>query len=221
MKILIVDDEEMIRTVLCEYARLEGYEVDQADNGMLAIELCRKNDYDLVLMDIMMPKVDGFTATKEIRKFSDVPVMMLTARSDEMDKLYSFELGVDDYVVKPFSSKEVMARINAIIKRGKKSNADSEIFKTEGLTIDFKGRNVYIDDEKIYLTPKLYELLVYLVKNNGAALSRKQLLLDVWGFDSYGDDRTVDTHVKTLRSLLKDYRKFIVTVRGMGYKFEV
>lgn len=221
MKILIVDDEEMIRTVLCEYARLEGYEVDQADNGMLAIELCRKNDYDLVLMDIMMPKVDGFTATKEIRKFSDVPVMMLTARSDEMDKLYSFELGVDDYVVKPFSSKEVMARINAIIKRGKKSNADSEIFKAEGLTIDFKGRNVYIDDEKIYLTPKLYELLVYLVKNNGAALSRKQLLLDVWGFDSYGDDRTVDTHVKTLRSLLKDYRKFIVTVRGMGYKFEV
>ena len=221
MKILIVDDEEMIRTVLCEYARLEGYEVDQADNGMLAIELCRKNDYDLVLMDIMMPKVDGFTATKEIRKFSDVPVMMLTARSDEMDKLYSFELGVDDYVVKPFSSKEVMASINVIIKRGKKSNADSEIFKAEGLTIDFKGRNVYIDDEKIYLTPKLYELLVYLVKNNGAALSRKQLLLDVWGFDSYGDDRTVDTHVKTLRSLLKDYRKFIVTVRGMGYKFEV
>ena len=223
MKILIVDDEEMIRNVLCEYARLEGYEVDQADNGMNAIELCRQNDYDLVLMDIMMPKVDGFTATKEIRKFSDVPVMMLTARGDEMDKLYSFELGVDDYVVKPFSSKEVMARINAIVKRGKRarSDADNDVFKVEGLTVDYKGRNVYINDEKIYLTPKLYDLLVYLVKNNGVALSRKQLLLDVWGFDSYGDDRTVDTHVKTLRSLLKEYRKFIVTVRGMGYKFEV
>ncbi|MBO7525801.1 MAG: response regulator transcription factor, partial [Clostridia bacterium] len=186
-------------------------------------ELCRQNDYDLVLMDIMMPKVDGFTATKEIRKFSDVPVMMLTARGDEMDKLYSFELGVDDYVVKPFSSKEVMARINAIVKRGTcaRSDVDNDVFKAEGLTVDYKGRNVYINDEKIYLTPKLYDLLVYLVKNNGVALSRKQLLLDVWGFDSYGDDRTVDTHVKTLRSLLKEYRKFIVTVRGMGYKFEV
>lgn len=222
MKLLIVDDEEMIRTVLCEYARFEGYAVDQASDGMQAIELCRQNEYDLVIMDIMMPKVDGFTATKEIRKFSDVPVIMLTARGDETDKLYSFELGVDDYVVKPFSSKEVMARINAIIKRGKRGVPQSDDqFKAEGLTIDYKGRNVFIDNEKVYLTPKLYELLVYLVKNNGVALSRKKLLADVWGFDSYGDDRTVDTHVKTLRSLLKDYRKFIVTVRGMGYKFEI
>ena len=224
MKILIVDDEEMIRAVLCEYARLEGYEVDQASDGMEAINACRENDYDLVVMDIMMPKVDGFTATKEIKKFSDVPVMMLSARGEEMDKLYCFELGVDDYVVKPFSSKEVMARINAIIKRNKKTASSidgDDFFEAEGLKIDFKGRNVFIDGEKVYLTPKLYELLVFLVKNKNVALSRKQLLLGVWGFDSYGDDRTVDTHVKTLRGLMNEYRKFIVTVRGVGYKFEI
>lgn len=224
MKILIVDDEEMIRAVLCEYAKLEGYETDEAGDGMEAIKLCKENNYDLVVMDIMMPKVDGFSATKEIRKFSDVPVMMLSARNEEMDKLYCFELGVDDYVVKPFSSKEVMARINAIIKRGKKEEKikdNDDLYEVEGLKIDFKGRNVYIDGEKIYLTPKLYDLLAYFVKNKNEALSRKTLLLDVWGFESYGDDRTVDTHVKTLRSLMKDYRKYIVTVRGMGYKFEV
>ena len=224
MKILIVDDEEMIRAVLCEYAKFEGYETDEAGDGMEAIKLCKENNYDLVVMDIMMPKVDGFSATKEIRKFSDVPVMMLSARNEEMDKLYCFELGVDDYVVKPFSSKEVMARINAIIKRGKKEEKikdNDDLYEVEGLKIDFKGRNVYIDGEKIYLTPKLYDLLAYFVKNKNEALSRKTLLLDVWGFESYGDDRTVDTHVKTLRSLMKDYRKYIVTVRGMGYKFEV
>ena len=222
MKILIVDDEEMIRNLLCEYAKLEGYEVDQAEDGLVAVQKAKECNYDLIVMDIMMPRFDGFTATKEIKKFSDVPVMMLSARNEEMDKLYCFELGVDDYVVKPFSAKEVMARINAIIKRGKRgSDADKNVFKAEGLTIDYKGRNVYVDDEKIYLTPKLYELLTYLVKNSGEALSRKQLLSDVWGFDSYGDDRTVDTHVKTLRSLLGPYRKYVVTVRGMGYKFEV
>ena len=222
MKILIVDDEEKIRLVLSEYARFEGYEVDEAGDGLEAINKCRQNEYDLVIMDIMMPRIDGFSAIKEIKKFSDVPVLMLSARSEELDKLYSFELGVDDYVVKPFSSKEVMARINAILKRRKNTpvNVD-DTFNVEGLVIDFKGRNVFVDGEKIYLTPKLYELLFYLVKNKGVALSRKKLLADVWGFDSYGDDRTVDTHVKTLRSLLKEYRKYIYTVRGLGYKFEV
>ena len=221
MKILIVDDEEKIRLVLSEYARFEGYEVDEAGDGLYAINKCKQQEYDLIIMDIMMPRIDGFSAIKEIKKFSDVPVLMLSARSEELDKLYSFELGVDDYVVKPFSSKEVMARINAILKRRNKSSSFvDDTFTAEGLQIDFKGRNVYVDGEKIYLTPKLYELLFYLVKNKGVALSRKKLLSDVWGFDSYGDDRTVDTHVKTLRSLLKDYRKFIYTVRGLGYKFE-
>ncbi|MBO7368992.1 MAG: response regulator transcription factor [Clostridia bacterium] len=222
MRILIVDDEEKIRLVLSEYARFEGFEVDEAGDGLEAINKCRQCEYDLIIMDIMMPKVDGFSAIKEIKKFSDVPVLMLSARSEELDKLYSFELGVDDYVVKPFSSKEVMARIHAILKRKNKAPAETEeIFNAEGLKIDFKGRNVYVDGEKIYLTPKLYDLLFYLVNNKGVALSRKKLLADVWGFDSYGDDRTVDTHIKTLRGSLKEYRKFIYTVRGLGYKFEV
>ena len=222
MKLLIVDDEAKIRLVLSEYAKFEGYDVDEAGDGLDAIEKCKQNSYDLIIMDIMMPKVDGFSAIKEIKKFSDVPVLMLSARSEELDKLYSFELGVDDYVVKPFSSKEVMARINAILKRRNSAPTSiDDFFIAEGLKIDFKGRNVFIDDEKIYLTPKLYELLTYLVKNNGVALSRKKLLADVWGFESYGDDRTVDTHIKTLRSCLKDYRKFIYTVRGLGYKFEI
>ena len=224
MKLLIVDDEKMLREVLAEYAQFEGYEVDQAGDGLEAINLCKQNNYDLIIMDIMMPKVDGFSAVKEIKKFSDVPILMLSARSEEVDKLYGFELGVDDYVVKPFSNKEVMARINAIIKRkntnsAKHSNTDN--VKFDGLEIDFNGRNVYIDGNKIELTPKEYELLFYMVKIKGIALTREKLLTDVWGFNFYGDDRTVDTHIKTLRSNLKQYRKFIVTLRGMGYKFEV
>ncbi len=224
MKLLIVDDEKMLREVLAEYAQFEGYEVDQACDGLEAINMCKQNSYDLIIMDIMMPKVDGFSAVKEIKKFCDVPILMLSARSEEVDKLYGFELGVDDYVVKPFSNKEVMARINAIIKRRntnttKKENSD--MVKFEGLEIDFNGRNVFIDGTKIDLTPKEYELLFYMVKNKGIALTREKLLSDVWGFNFYGDDRTVDTHIKTLRSNLKQYRKFIVTLRGMGYKFEV
>ena len=221
MKLLIVDDEPMLRAVLKEYAQFEGYETDEAGDGLEAIAKCKENVYDLIIMDIMMPKVDGFSAVKEIKKFSDVPVLMLSARSEEVDKLYGFELGVDDYVVKPFSSKEVMARINAIIKRRNPSGntASDEKVKFEGLEIDFKGRNVFVDGNKTDLTPKEYDLLFYMVKNKGVALSREVLLSDVWGGFS-GDDRTVDTHVKTLRSNLGEYRKFIVTVRGMGYKFE-
>ena len=221
-KILIVDDEEKIREVLKEYAEFEGYATDEAENGMVAVKKCRENEYDLVVMDVMMPKLDGFSAVKEIKKYTNVPVIMLSARTEEYDKLFGFELGVDDYVVKPFSPKEVMARINAVIKRTtERANPQSNVVKYEGLEIDFAGRNVFINGEKATLTPKEYELLFYLVKNVGIALSREKLLREVWGYDFYGDDRTVDTHVKMLRSNLKEYRKFVVTIRGVGYKFEV
>jgi len=222
MKLLIVDDEPMLRDALCEYANFNGYQTDEASDGLEAIEKCRENVYDLIIMDIMMPKVDGFAAVKEIKKMCDTPVIMLSARSEELDKLYGFELGVDDYVVKPFSLKEVMARVNAVIKRRKTTQTSNDDTVTyEGLTIDFKGRNVYVDGAKIELTPKEYDLLFYMVKNKGVALSRETMLKDVWGYSFSGDDRTVDTHVKTLRGNLGAYRKFITTVRGVGYKFEV
>jgi DNA-binding response OmpR family regulator len=175
-------------------------------------------------MDIMMPKLDGFSAVKEIRKIKDIPVIMLSARGEEYDKLFGFELGIDDYVVKPFSPKEVIARINAVTKRKnckEKEDKNPQVKKFEGLEIDFAGRNVFVDGAKAEMTPKEYELLFYLVKNKGIALSREKLLSDVWGFDFFGDDRTVDTHIKMLRGNLKEYRKFIVTLRGMGYKFEI
>ncbi|MDD7186519.1 MAG: response regulator transcription factor [Clostridia bacterium] len=223
-KILIVDDEAKIREVLAEYAEFEGFESDQAADGMEAVNKCKNNDYDIILMDIMMPKLDGYSAVKEIRKFKDIPVIMLSARGEEYDKLFGFEIGADDYVVKPFSPKEVMARVNAVLKRNNQSknnkNANSAV-KFEGLEIDMLGRNVFVDGQKAELTPKEYELLFYMVNNKGIALSREKLLSDVWGYDFYGDDRTVDTHIKMLRSNLKEYRKFIVTLRGMGYKFEV
>ena len=222
-KLLIVDDEIKIREVLKEYAEFEGYLTDEAVDGMEAVKKCRENDYDLIIMDIMMPKLDGFSAVKEIRKSKNIPVLILSARTEEYDKLFGFELGADDYVVKPFSPKEVMARINAILNRRsepKNSNA-VDVIKFEGLEIDFAGRNVYIDGEKAQLTPREYELLFYMVKNIGIALSREKLLNDVWGYEFYGDDRTVDTHVKMLRSNLKQYRKFIITLRSVGYKFEL
>lgn len=223
MRVLIVDDEEMIRGVLREYVEFEGNEAFEAADGMEAVKLCKENDYDLLLMDIMMPKLDGFSAVKEIKKIKDIPVIMLSARSEEYDKLFAFELGVDDYVTKPFSPKEVMARINAVTKRRASalSSSGNEILKFEGLEIDMAGRNVYVDGQKAELTPKEYELLFYLVRNKGIALTREKLLYDVWGFDFYGDDRTVDTHIKMLRGNLKEYRKFIVTLRGLGYKFEL
>ena len=222
-KILIVDDEEKIREVLAEYAEFEGYDADQAADGMEAVAMCRQNDYDVIIMDIMMPKLDGFSAVKEIRKFKNLPVIMLSARGEEYDKLFGFEIGADDYVVKPFSPKEVMARVNAILKRNAAAHAQQNTrptMKFEGLEIDMSGRNVYVDGEKAVLTPKEYELLFYMVKNAGIALSREKLLSDVWGYDFYGDDRTVDTHIKMLRGNLKESRKLIVTLRGMGYKFE-
>lgn len=222
MKVLIVDDEEMIRNVLKEYVEFEGNEAFEAADGMEAVRMCRDNDYDIILMDVMMPRLDGFSAVKEIRKTKDIPVIMLSARGEEYDKLFGFEIGVDDYVTKPFSPKEVMARINTVTKRrAGKEEPKNDVYKFEGLTIDMAGRNVYVDGEKAELTPKEYEILFYFVKNRGIALTREKLLMDVWGFDFYGDDRTVDTHIKMLRSNLKQYRKFIVTLRGLGYKFEV
>ena len=223
-RILIVDDEAKIREVLAEYAEFEGFASDQAADGMEAVNKCKNEDYDLILMDIMMPKLDGYSAVKEIRKFKDIPVIMLSARGEEYDKLFGFEIGADDYVVKPFSPKEVMARVNAVLKRytqAKSPKQNNSVLKFEGLEIDMLGRNVFVDGVKAELTPKEYELLFYMVNNKDIALSREKLLSDVWGYDFYGDDRTVDTHIKMLRSNLKEYRKFIVTLRGMGYKFEV
>ncbi|MBE7094126.1 MAG: response regulator transcription factor [Clostridiales bacterium] len=221
MRILIVDDEKMIREVLQEYVEFAGYEGVQAADGTEAVALCKDGHFDLVLMDVMMPRMDGFTAVKEIRKLADTPIIMLSALGEEYDKLRAFELGVDDYVTKPFSPKEVMARINAVTKRRQTNKQETlSSMKFEGLELDFGGRNVYVDGEKVSLTPLEYELLFYMAKNNGIALSREKLLSEVWGFDFFGDDRTVDTHIKMLRSSLKGYRKFIVTLRGLGYKFE-
>ena len=221
MRILIVDDERMIREVLKEYVEFEGYEAVEAEDGAEAVRLCKEMDFDMVLMDIMMPRMDGFTAVKEIRKEKDLPIIMLSARGEEYDKLHAFDLGVDDYVTKPFSPKEVLARINAVAKRQKaKKAAESIPIEFEGLKIDQVGRTVYVDGEKVELTPKEYELLFYMVRNKGIALKREKILAEVWDFAFFGDDRTVDTHIKMLRSSLKEYRKFIVTVRGLGYKFE-
>ena len=216
MKVLIVDDEEMIRAVLREYIEFEGGEADEAQDGMEAVKKARENDYDIILMDVMMPKLDGFSAVKEIRKFKNTPVIMLSARGEEYDKLFGFEIGSDDYVTKPFSPKEVMARIHAVINRSQGAGAPKrDVYEFEGLKIDMVGRNVYVDGERAELTPKEYELLFYFVENRGVALTRERLLNQVWGYDFYGDDRTVDTHVKMLRGNLKEYRKFIVTLRGI------
>ena len=221
MRVLIVDDEDMIRNVLKEYVEFEGNEAYEAADGMEAVRACRDNDFDVILMDVMMPRLDGFSAVKEIKKFKDIPVIMLSARGEEYDKLFGFEIGVDDYVTKPFSPKEVMARINVVTKRKAQMEDTGVVVTFEGLTVDFAGRNVFVDGVKAELTPKEYEILFYFIKNKGIALTREKLLYDVWGFDFYGDDRTVDTHIKMLRANLKQYRKFIVTLRGVGYKFEV
>lgn len=221
-KLLIVDDESNIREVVREYAEYEGYEVEEAGDGMTAVKMCRENKYDLVIMDIMMPRLDGFSACKDIRKTSDIPIIVMSARSEEYDKLFGFELGIDDYVTKPFSPKELMARINAVLNRttARRTQEEETIIQFDGLKIDIPGRVVYIDGEQIYLTPKEYALLFYLVKNKNIALSRNQLLTDVWGYDFFGDDRTIDTHIKNLRNNLGPYRDMIVTLRGVGYKFE-
>lgn len=221
-KILIVDDEKNIRNVIKEYAKFDGFETFEAEDGMEAVEMCRDNDFDLIIMDIMMPKLDGYSAVREIRKTKQIPVIMLSARGEEYDKLFGFELGVDDYVTKPFSPKELLARIRAVMKRSAVPAAqdNSSVLKFEGLEINMTGREVFVDGKAASLTPKEYDLLFYLVRNKGIALSREKLLEEVWGYDFYGDDRTVDTHIKMLRNSLGEYRKFIITLRGMGYKFD-
>lgn len=222
-KLLVVDDEMKIRTVVREYAEFEGFSVEEASDGMEAVEKVRTDPdgYDCIVMDIMMPKLDGYSACKEIKKIKNIPVMMLSARGEEYDKLFGFEVGIDDYVVKPFSPKELMARIKAVMNRASVSSSEpSDTITYKGLSISFSAREVTIDGKRVQMTPKEYDLLFYLVKNMNIALSREKLLEEVWGFDFYGDDRTVDTHIKMLRNSLGEYRNLIVTLRGMGYKFE-
>ncbi len=219
--LLIVDDEIRIREIIKKYADFEGYSTMEARTGIEAIELCKNNSFDLIVMDIMMPELDGFSACKEIRKYTQTPVLMLSARGEEYDKIHGFELGIDDYVVKPFSPKELMLRIDAIIKRYHNSDSDKQnIFKYDSLVVDFDARLVYIDDRRIEMSPKEYDLLFYMIRNKNIALSREQFITKVWGYDFYGDSRTLDTHIKLLRKSLKDYSKLIVTVRGIGYRFE-
>lgn len=222
-KILIVDDEKNIRNVIKEYAKFDGFETFEAADGMEAVEMCRNQDFDLIVMDIMMPRLDGYSAVREIRKSKQMPVIMLSARGEEYDKLFGFELGVDDYVTKPFSPKELLARMRAVIKRSSapaQPEAAKDTVRFEGLEIDMTGREVIVDGKPAALTPKEYDLLFYLVRNKGIALSREKLLDEVWGYEFFGDDRTVDTHIKMLRNSLGEYRKFIITLRGMGYKFD-
>jgi len=220
-RLLIVDDEQKIREVIREYAEFNGFEVSEAADGMSAIGLCKLNDYDLIIMDIMMPRLDGFSACKEIKKIKNIPMIMLSARSEEYDKLFGFELGIDDYVVKPFSPKELMARINAVLARhAGPSDAQPDVLEFGGLVINLAARTVTVDGSRIELTPKEYDLLFYMVKNKNIALSRDKLLSDIWGYDFFGDDRTIDTHIKNLRNNLGPYRDHIVTLRGVGYKFE-
>lgn len=224
-RILVTDDEEKIRMLIRKYAEFEGHKVTEAENGMQAVELCRKDptQFDVIVMDVMMPELDGFSAVAEIRKVTAAPVLMLSARGEEYDRIHGFELGVDDYVVKPFSPKELLMRIGAIMNRVN-PQADSVKRNTvsfEGLFIDFDARVVTVDGGRVDLSPKEYDLLVYMVNNKDLALTREMLITNVWGYDFYGDDRTLDTHIKLLRKSLGQYSKFIVTLRGVGYRFEV
>lgn len=221
-KVLVVDDEEKIRAILRKYGEFEGYEIAEAKNGMEAIRLCEKQDFDCIVLDVMMPELDGFSTCREIKKRKDIPVIMLSARGEEYDRIHGFETGVDDYVVKPFSPKELMLRIKVVIERNQngRHREEHDIFKKEGLEVDFTGRTVTVDGTRVELSPKEYDLLFYMVRNRNIALERETLLSGVWGYDYYGDDRTLDTHIKLLRNSLGIYRKFIVTLRGVGYRFE-
>lgn len=222
-RILVVDDEAKIRLLIRKYAEFEGQAVTEAENGMEAVNLCRQDPdkFDIIIMDVMMPELDGFSAVAEIRKIASPAVIMLSARGEEYDKIHGFELGVDDYVVKPFSPKELMMRVNAVMNRVNRTGGQRrEIFRAEGLEVDFTARTVKVDGARVDLSPKEYDLLFYLVNNRGIALTREMLITNVWGYDFYGDDRTLDTHIKLLRRSLGPYSKFIVTLRGVGYRFE-
>ena len=223
-KLLIVDDEQSIRALIRKYAVFDGYEVEEASDGMEAIEKFRKGKFDLIIMDVMMPELDGFSACREIRKRDEkVPIIMLSARGEEYDRIHGFEIGVDDYVVKPFSPRELLMRVGAVLKRSAAASGgrqSREVYKYEGLTVDFTARAVFIDGVQQELSPKEYDLLFYMVRNRGIALSRETLINNIWGYDFYGDDRTLDTHIKLLRRSLGDYARLIVTLRGVGYRFE-
>ena len=219
-KLLIVDDEQKIREMIRKYAVFEGHQVYEASDGFTAVQMAEENNYDLIIMDVMMPELDGFSAVKAIRKFKQTPVIMLSARGEEYDRIHGFEVGIDDYVVKPFSVKELMMRVQAILARGGNYSNESNTVSFEGLTLDYSARIVTIDGKRVDLSPKEYELLFYLAKNKNIALSRERLITEIWGYDYYGDDRTLDTHIKLLRKSLGKYQKFIVTVRGVGYRFE-
>ena len=216
--ILVVDDELGIRDIIKKYATFEGHEITEAEDGFKAVELCGQRSFDIIIMDIMMPELDGFSAVREIRKNCDTPVIMLSARGEEYDKIHGFELGIDDYVVKPFSPKELMMRVAAVLKRG--GAREKDVVNIDGLSVDFTARAVSINDKAVELSPKEYELLFYMVRNRGIALTREKLITEVWGYDFYGDDRTLDTHIKLLRKSLGDYSSYIVTLRGVGYRFE-
>ena len=220
-KILVVDDEFRIREIIKKYAVFEGYEVSEAVDGMSAIEICNRESFDIIIMDVMMPELDGFSACREIRKTCNTPIIMLSARGEEYDKIHGFELGIDDYVVKPFSPKELMMRISAVLKRSKNISVENkDIFKFENLVVDFTARIVTVDGKRVEMTPKEYDLFFYMVRNKGIALTREKLISEVWGYDFFGDDRTLDTHIKLLRKSLGEYSRCIVTLRGVGYRFE-
>ena len=230
MRILVVDDEEMIRRLISKYAIYEGHTVTEAGDGMEAVNLCRNQEFDIMIIDIMMPELDGFSACREIRKFSDMPIIMLSARGEEYDKINGFELGIDDYVVKPFSPKELMLRVNAILKRtgdrsvqsGGQNPGKNEVIELAGggLIADLTARIVTVDGKRADMTPKEYDLFFYMLKNKNIALTRDRLISEVWGYDYFGDDRTLDTHIKLLRKSLGRYSDYIVTLRGVGYRFE-
>jgi len=222
-RILICDDEAGLRAVIKRYARFEGHEVTEAGDGTEAVRACKKDNFDIIIMDVMMPELDGFSAVKEIRKSADTPILMLSARGEEYDKVLGFEIGVDDYVVKPFSSKEIMLRIGAILRRTGKNAADGEghvVFTKGGLEVDMTAYKVTVDGETAEMAPKLYDLLFFLIRNKNIAVPREKLLTEVWGYDYFGDDRTLDTHMKLLRKALGPYAGFITTLRGLGYRFE-
>lgn len=219
MKVLVVDDEELIRNIIVEYCHNEGYLTDEACDGLEAIEKVKNDDYDIIILDLMMPKLDGYTSYRQIKDIKNIPTIVLSARSEEADKLLGFDLGVDDYMTKPFSPKELMARIRAILKRS--NGSDDNLFVYKNLKVDKVGHSVIINDKEVMLTPKEYNLLIYFIDNKNVALSREQLLSKVWGYDFFGDDRTIDTHIKMLRNNLGEYRNLIKTVRAVGYKFEI
>ena len=225
-KVLICDDEAGLRAVIKRYAIFEGHDVTEAGDGMDAVQLCRNNTFDIIIMDVMMPELDGFSAVKEIRKFSDTPVIMLSARGEEYDRILGFELGIDDYVVKPFSSKEIMLRIDAILRRTDKSNFGKSdvnnhiIFEKDGLKIDMTAYKVSVDGSQVDMAPKEFDLLFFLIRNKNIAIPREKIMAEVWGYDYFGDDRTLDTHMKLLRKSLGPYSQLIKTIRGLGYRFD-